>query len=153
MAEKIADLVRETSTSSGTGDIELDGAKPGFRSFVEAIGDDNTCRYYITDGTDFEIGKGTVTDGSPPTLSRDEVEISSNGNSLVDFGTAEKDVYHVVSAKMVEQMYQSGVSYGVRWDQANDIMEKGVLVSGEFVPMDYSRYPIQETLARVLRDA
>jgi hypothetical protein len=104
MAEVIADLVYETSSTSGTGALSLDGAVDGFLSFASGIGDGNQCRYYITDGANSEVGLGTVTAGSPATLSRDTVETSTNGDALVDFGTAQKDVYHVASAALINDI-------------------------------------------------
>lgn len=104
MAEVIADLVYETSSTSGTGALSLEGAVSGFRSFVEGIGDGNQCRYYVTDGVDYEVGIGTVTAGTPATLSRDIVETSSNGGNLVDFGTAQKDVYHIVTTQKIHSL-------------------------------------------------
>jgi len=101
MAEKIADLVKETTESEGTGNIVLGGAADGFFSFFDRIGDQNQCRYCITDGVDAEVGLGTVHGGDPPTLSRDSVEASTNGDSLVDWGAGEKDVYNVASASLL----------------------------------------------------
>ena len=42
MALVINDRVRETSTSQGTGTINLAGAVTGFRTFVDGIGNSNT---------------------------------------------------------------------------------------------------------------
>lgn len=90
MALVIADRVRETSTTTGTGTLTLDGAVTGFRTFSSAIGDTNTCYYTITLGADYEIGLGTVGAG---TLARTTVLKSSNSNSAVNFGAGTKDVF------------------------------------------------------------
>ena len=83
MALVINDRVRETSTSSGTGTINLAGAVTGFRTFVDGIGDGNTTYYAIfEEGTNlFEVGLGTVTDATPDTLSRTTVLSNSSGNT------------------------------------------------------------------------
>ncbi|MCW8129632.1 MAG: hypothetical protein KIS92_04530, partial [Planctomycetota bacterium] len=89
----MADRVKETTTTTGTGTLDLDGAVEGFQRFVDGIASGNTCYYCITDGADWEIGIGTVTEGSPDTLSRDSVLKSSNGNAAVDWGAGEKEVW------------------------------------------------------------
>jgi len=91
----IADRVRETSTTTGTGTLTLDGAVTGFRTFGSAIGDGNTCYYTITLGADYEIGLGTVGTG---TLARTTVLKSSNSNSAVNFGAGTKDVFVTYAA-------------------------------------------------------
>jgi len=95
MALVIADRVRETSTTTGTGTLTLDGAVTGFRTFGSAIGDGNTCYYTITLGADWEVGLGTVGTG---TLARTTVLKSSNSNSAVNFGAGTKDVFVTYSA-------------------------------------------------------
>ena len=83
MALVLNDRVRETSTSQGTGTINLAGAVTGFQTFVSGIGDGNTTYYAIfEEGTYlFEIGLGTVTDAAPDTLSRTTVLSNSSGNT------------------------------------------------------------------------
>ena len=72
----LADRVKETTTTTGTGTYTLAGAVTGFDSFAE-VGDGNYCYYCCTDGTDFEIGIGKYT-ASGTTLSRELVLKSSN---------------------------------------------------------------------------
>ena len=83
MALVLNDRVRETSTSQGTGTINLAGAVTGFQTFVSGIGTGNTTYYAIfEEGTNlFEIGLGTVTDAVPDTLSRTTVLSNSSGNT------------------------------------------------------------------------
>jgi hypothetical protein len=92
----IADRVRETSTTTGTGTLTLDGAVTGFRTFGSAIGDGNTCYYTITLGADYEVGLGTVGTG---TLARTTVLRSSNSNNAVNFGAGTKDVFVTYTAE------------------------------------------------------
>ena len=95
MAFQIADRVKETTTTTGTGTFNLGGAVSQFQTFVAGIGNGNETYYSIEDptGTDWEVGIGTVTSGAPDTLSRDTVISSSNGGSLVNFGAGEKVVF------------------------------------------------------------
>ena len=100
MAFVLNDRVKETTTSTGTGTIQLAGAETGFETFVAGIGNSNECYYCIQaqGGSAFEVGRGTVTDGSPDTLSRVEVFSSSNSDSLVDFAAGTKDVFCTLPA-------------------------------------------------------
>jgi hypothetical protein len=86
----IADRVRETSTTTGTGTLTLDGAVSGYQTFSTAIGNTNTCYYTITLGSAWEIGIGTVSAGQ---LARTTVLKSSNSGAAVDFGAGAKDVF------------------------------------------------------------
>jgi len=85
MALVIADRVKETSATTGTGTLDLDGAATGFQTFVAGVGTTNITYYAITNGTDWEVGLGTVTDATPDTLSRTTVLQSSNADALVSF--------------------------------------------------------------------
>ena len=93
MAFVLADRVKETTTTTGTGAVTLAGASSGFQSFA-AIGNGNTTYYTIAAnvGTEWEVGIGTYT-SSGTTLSRDTVLASSNSGSLVNFSAGTKDVF------------------------------------------------------------
>ena len=67
MALVINDRVKETSTTSGQGTLNLDGASQDFITFVEGIGTGKQTYYAIveTGNNLFEIGIGTVTDATP----------------------------------------------------------------------------------------
>ena len=88
MALVLNDRVKESSTTTGTGTFDLDGAVTGFESFVAGIATGNTTYYAIhEEGTaNWEVGTGTVTDATPDTLSRTAIT-SSNSDSLVDFNS------------------------------------------------------------------
>jgi len=89
MALVIKDRIKETSTTTGTGTLTLAGASTGFKAFSE-IGSGNTTYYAISDGTDWEVGLGTVGSG---TLSRDTILASSNAGSAVSWNSDVKDVF------------------------------------------------------------
>ena len=98
MALVLNDRVRETTTSTGTGTINLAGATNGFEGFVTGIGTTNTTYYAISvSGGDWEVGLGTVTDASPDSLSRAVIS-SSNSDNLVNFGAGTKDVFCTLPA-------------------------------------------------------
>ena len=89
MALVLNDRVRETSTDSGTGTLELAGAVTGWETFVAGVGTGNTTYYAIhEEGTaNWEVGLGTITDASPDTLSSRTPISSSNSDSAVDFNS------------------------------------------------------------------
>ena len=82
MALVIDDRVKETSVTTGTGTLNLDGAVSGFQTFVAGIGDTNTTYYAIANrgAAEWETGLGTVTDAAPDTLARTSVIDSSNSD-------------------------------------------------------------------------
>jgi len=99
MALLVHDRVKETSTTTGTGTLDLAGAVSGFESFVAAIGNSNTTYYAITASNgDFEVGLGTITDATPDTLARTTVITSSNSNNAVNFGAGTKEVFCTLPA-------------------------------------------------------
>jgi hypothetical protein len=94
MALVLADRVKETTTSTGTGTITLAGASSGFQSF-SVVGDGNTTYYAIVGQgvNEWEVGIGTYT-ASGTTLSRDTVLASSaGGTTKVTFSAGTKDVF------------------------------------------------------------
>jgi hypothetical protein len=100
MAFVVADRVKETTTTTGTGTVTLLGASAGFQSFA-AVGDTNTTYYTIAaqTGTEWEVGIGTYT-SSGTTLARTTVFSSSNSGSLVNFSAGSKDVFVTYPAEM-----------------------------------------------------
>ena len=94
MALIIADRVKETTTTTGTGAISLAGAATNFRAFSSVMSNADTTYYAIIDDTNnaFEIGLGTYA-SSGNTITRTTVLTSSNSNNAVDFGSGSKDVF------------------------------------------------------------
>ena len=107
MALVLNDRVKETSTTAGTGTLDLDGAVTGFETFVAGIATTNTTYYCIDhQGSydEWEVGLGTVTDASPDTLSRDTVISSSNSDGKVDFTAGTLDVFCTFPASKTMDM-------------------------------------------------
>jgi len=105
MALVLNDRVKETSTTTGTGTFDLDGAVTGFETFVAGIATTNTTYYCIAHQTEdeWEVGVGTVTDASPDTLSRSAIS-SSNSDGLVDFSAGTSDVFCTFPASKTMDM-------------------------------------------------
>ena len=110
MALKIADRVRETTTTTGTGTINLGGAVTNFETFAANLSNSDTTYYAIVDNTngDFEVGLGTFATGSPNTLARTTPISSSNSNSAVNFGSGTKDVFITTPASKMAFLNASG---------------------------------------------
>ena len=107
MALVINDRVKETSTTTGTGTLDLAGASTGFVTFVAGIGNSNTTYYAIhNQGTaEWEVGLGTVTDATPDTLARTTVISNSSGNtSKISFSSGTKDVFCTFPASKTMDM-------------------------------------------------
>ncbi len=96
MSFELADRVRETSVTTGTGTLDLDGASNGFQSFIAGIGTGNTTHYAIVNRdvpTEWEVGLATITDATPDILARTTIFSSSNSGSAVDFTAGTKNVF------------------------------------------------------------
>ena len=100
----LADRVKETTTTTGTGAITLLGAVSQFRSFLQGYGalSISEIPYSIVgqSGTEWEIGYGTF-NGSTG-LTRDVVFSSSNSGALVTFSAGTKDVFVTLPSSMVD---------------------------------------------------
>ena len=110
MALVLNDRVKETTTSTGTGTVNLAGAETGFETFVAGIGNTNTTYYAIVhqSAAEFEVGLGTVSDSSPDTLSRTTILSSSNSDSAVNFSSGTKDVFCTLPASKAVHEDASG---------------------------------------------
>jgi len=95
MALVLADRVKETTTTTGTGTVTLLGASTGFQSFA-VVGNANTTFYCIAaqTGSEWEVGIGTYT-LSGTTLARTTVLSNSAGTqpTALTFSAGTKDVF------------------------------------------------------------
>jgi len=99
MALVINDRVKETSASTGTGNITLAGRAQGFITFNSGIGTGNTTYYaiYETGTNKFEVGVGTLS--ASTTLERTTVISNSAGNtSKITFTAGGLDVFCTLPA-------------------------------------------------------
>ena len=111
MALVIADRVKETTTTTGTGTINLAGTSSGFQTFVSGVGNSNTTYYTIEDANgSWEIGIGTVTDASPDTLARTTVLATSNGDTTkITLSSGTHTVFGTYAAGKAVYLDASGV--------------------------------------------
>lgn len=85
MALKDGLFIKETTTTTGTGTLSLGGAFTGFNTFLSKVGSGNDCIFVLrpANSADYEVSVGTVTSGTPPTLTRTTVLESTNANNLL----------------------------------------------------------------------
>lgn len=110
MAIVLKDRVKVSATTTGTGTFTLGAAANGYQNF-SAIGNGNETYYTIAaqSGTEWEVGKGTITDTAGVfTLSRDTVFESSNAGSLVNFSAGTKDVFVTYPAERAVYLDAAG---------------------------------------------
>ena len=113
MAFKLADRVKESTITTGTGNIALSGAVVNFETFSANLSNGDTTYYAIVDNTNnaFEVGLGTY-NSSGNTLSR-SVIASSNSNSAVNLGVGTKEVFiTAIADKIVVEDGSNNVSIG-----------------------------------------
>tara|TARA_A100001011_G_scaffold93874_1_gene98819 strand:+ start:16356 stop:18416 length:2061 start_codon:yes stop_codon:yes gene_type:complete len=106
MALVLADRVKETTTTTGTGTYTLAGAVTGFESFG-SIGNSNTTYYCCTDGTDFEVGVGTYT-SSGTTLARTTILQSSNSDNAFNWSAGTRSIFCTQPAEKAVLLDASG---------------------------------------------
>ena len=68
MALVISDRIKETTNTVGTQTFQLEGAVTGFETFAENLSDGDTTYYAVTDNTNFEVGRGTINEGTSQTI-------------------------------------------------------------------------------------
>lgn len=103
MAHTIADRVKDTTTTTGTGDLTLSGSAPtGYRTFASVMDTGSNCYYCIASDSsaEWEVGYGTLT--ASTTLARARVIASSNSGALVNFSAGTKDVFQTIPATIVQ---------------------------------------------------
>ena len=129
MAFVLADRVKETTTTAGTGTVTLLGASTGYQSFA-AIGDGNTTYYTIAGqtGSEWEVGIGTYA-SSGTTLARTAVISSSNSGSLVNFSAGTKDVFVTYPAEFTANAIGGGI--GAVQLNADTVTVSGTIAAGQ----------------------
>lgn len=98
MALKDGARIKESSLTSGTGTLNLEGAEYGHVSLADAVGDANQMAYWLLDasGLAWEMGIGTFTAGSPNTFSRDTILKSTNSDAAINLSAPAGANKHVL---------------------------------------------------------
>lgn len=93
-ASTSADRVKDSTTTTGTGNLTLSGTAPtGFVNFNTAFGTNVRFYYAISSsgGSEWEVGQGYLS--ASTTLVRETVLASSNSGSAVNLSSGTKDVF------------------------------------------------------------
>jgi hypothetical protein len=94
----VRDRVKDTTTSTGSGNLTLTNSAPtGFQTFNAAFGTNVPFYYCVTGGSEWEIGEGYLS--ASTTLVRSTVMASSNSNAAVNFSAGTKDVFCTLPAE------------------------------------------------------
>lgn len=108
------DRVKDTTTSTGTGNLTLSGTAPtGFQTFNAAFGTNVLFYYCIAGGSEWEVGEGYLS--ASTTMVRSDVLASSNSGNAVNFSAGSKDVFCTVPASEVSD---KSVSTALRFNLA-----------------------------------
>jgi hypothetical protein len=104
------DRVKETATTTGTGDFTLAGAVSQFEAFSTNFATNDPIFYAIVGqtGTEWEVGRGHLSGAT--TLVRDTVLQSSNSDALVSFAAGTKDVFVTIPGYWVKNVMKRGQS-------------------------------------------
>ena len=85
MAFNPIDRVKVTSTTTGTGNVDLSSAVSGFQDFTN-VGDQNQTYYTIENGTEWETGIGTINRPASSYFFSNNSQITVSGNEAFNFG-------------------------------------------------------------------
>lgn len=95
---KVFDRVKETTTTTGTGDVSLGGPTPGFQSFNSVLSSgDKTFYSLVGEDNTWETGIGTYKGSN--ILERTSVFESSNSGGRVNFTAGTKSIFISYPAK------------------------------------------------------
>lgn len=124
MPWKTPDRVKQTSSTTGTGDFTLSGSITGSVAFSAACTTGDTFPYVIqlvdgagSPGTEWEVGQGTYSGAN--TLTRTTVLASSNAGALVNFSAGTKQVWIGMNGTMASWLRErltANRTYYVRTD-------------------------------------
>jgi hypothetical protein len=145
-ASEAADIVCETTTTTGTGTVNLAGAVSNYATFVSQVASGNTVPYHIrASDSKLETGLGVFTDGTPDTLTRvaDWSTDGSGAELTLPAGT------HTVCIGPIARLFNSPQLWGNL-----DLLGKGFVdstnpatVSLNLGNADYAQFSIQNTSA------
>jgi hypothetical protein len=114
-----AERTMETGASSGTSVLTLGTSVSGWKTWRSQLADTTVVFYFaeISDGSIWEAGYGTLTYGSPDTITGRVLILSSTG-SLVDFASATVYVMSVPNAVAMKHMLNPIAATRPAWLQA-----------------------------------
>lgn len=124
--------IKETTTTTGTGSYTLAGAVTGFVSFsygLSSSSSDIDTHYCCTDGTNWEIGIGTLTAEDSTILERKIVIASSYFDGAVDWESGSKEIFCIMPPALPNLVTVDGYG-GTAYVSNNTLTDgnKGVII-------------------------
>ena len=144
MAFITADRVKDTSTTTGTGNITVSGSAPfGYRTFSMVLSVSDTF-YYCVQGqstSEWEVGLGTYVSSNQ--FARTTILASSASNSAVSFSSGTKNVFITLPANKTLQFDATGTptAGGVLYGTGSMLAYTAVGTSGQFLQSTGSGAP------------
>ena len=111
---KFYDRIKETTATTGTGDITLAGAVTQFVAFSSRFAVNGDKFYYCIagqSGSEWEVGRGYLS--ASTTLVREQVFESSNSNNAVSFSAGTKDVFVTIPADRMNEIFTQGQNIAI----------------------------------------
>lgn len=141
MAHITADRVRDTSTSTSTGNFTVSGTAPtGFRTLSAVLSVGDTFYYAIQSQglNEWEVGLGTYS--SANVFARTTILSSSNAGSAVSFSAGTKDVFLTLAASKTIQRQNDGSVYDASGGNSDNIFFlNGITVTANYtIPTNYN---------------
>jgi len=148
MAFITADRVKDTSTTTGTGNITVSGSAPfGYRTFSTVLSVSDTFYYCIQgQGTsEWEVGLGTYVSSNQ--FARTTVLSSSASGSAVSFSSGTKNVFITLPANKTLQFDVAGTptAGGILYGTGSMLAYSAVGTAGQFLQSTGSGAPTWAT--------
>lgn len=104
MTGMVADRVKETTSTTGTGTLTLAGAATGFQTFNAAFGTNVFFYYCIEDGngTAWEVGRGYLSGST--TLVRAFPLETTNSNNAISLSATTHTVFSTLAADLFQDL-------------------------------------------------
>jgi hypothetical protein len=100
--------IKETTTTTGTGDYSLGGAQVGYNSFATWTSDGESIYYTCSDDVHWEVGLGTF-HSSGNTITRTTIlSTSNNDTSPISWSSGNKSIWADVPAQYLNTVATTG---------------------------------------------
>lgn len=108
------DRVKETSTTTGTGNVTVAGAATGYKALDDVLATNDQAEICIAgqaSGVPAEWEVSVCTYLGAGVFSRDTVIASSNAGALVNFSAGTKDVFITLSGPTIQTFVPRGLAH------------------------------------------
>ena len=127
----VGNRIKVASSSTGTGNITLGRAEDGYQTFASGgVSNNDVVRYVITEGSNWEIGKGTYLTSGPTLVRTSGNLLESSTGSLLNLGgsatvfvsLADADIMQTDGGTFSGDVTFTGASYNAVWDTSEDAL-------------------------------